>query len=722
MKRGRWLYHPDQYRPQNPVFQVKKAAVRVTAYIEGGEPRFQLLVGDNPDDPTAKWVDVRLNSDDMRLTPPTGSANPVTQAVFAEAGWYRLDVSGLAGTQSMVWAEDEEGTLDDTIKPVHLIRPGCGGGDTPPPITDPIPVTCAEVHALLNSGGLQPGAWYALSDVSPTIATGQVVYLRAMGPAQLSQSGWFYGPGLTDVSSGNQLWPVVVQDVCTMIELWDTFLNNRVVGSAAIAAWLWGFPWLTDNTVIRSIVAFRAKPCTLTNNTFVDSYVTLWSHNGSTLDRNEFINSTVTVYRSPTGANPYVDFRNCRLFNSYVYVADTPYGYIERCILDNAYVNIQRVNRTELGGNFRFTHNHVRTSNVYLNIDGLYPSFATAIFERMDLEDSTLRLLSFRSTWGPYVSGLYMRRYAYVSMRDVSRLTNVVVADYSAINTSIFDTTTPNQDLITLSEVTLRDRASLTWVDTGAYPGYGMRCSLADTEVVNSRVYLLNTPLTFSGASLTRCRAMGTGPGSTTVQFRLNITDSELVGVTMSLFNNNDQVIDVSASRLHETGLIVFNSRLLINNVSTDNGYVQPSYSYITLVSSRVANSSQMRFYGTTGTLGQIDLAARSTISMTNTRNMYLLSVSLRRAYLDVTSSSVPPLPSLQMRQVDVTGATLRITMASNIIATMTTSTFSTTSKVHTFNYTATGSAANMFVYGAISTNRTIPPNIAPVGGGVINF
>jgi len=235
VRRGKWLFHPDPYREQSSVFEVKKAAVRVTAFMDGVETNIQVLVGDNPGDFNAKWVDWRLNGQELLLTPPTGS-QPITQVLVTNPGWYRIDPDDLAGTNSLVWVEDQEGTLDDSVLPVHIIRPACGSDSTPPPTpVDPIPVTCEELVKLMNSGSLLPGRWYEVSNTSPVLHTDQRVYLIALRPDNVSTNGLFYWPGVTR----RGLWPVRMdaRQLCRIIYLHDTERNNIIEGTNTIAQW-----------------------------------------------------------------------------------------------------------------------------------------------------------------------------------------------------------------------------------------------------------------------------------------------------------------------------------------------------------------------------------------------------------------------------------------------------------------------------------------------------
>lgn len=243
MRRGRWLFHPDPYVDQNPVFEVKKAGARVTAYLDRVEVQIFMLVGDSPADPNAKWEEWRLNEQELILT-PLPSTQPVTQIVIPNAGWYRVEIDDLLGTQSMIWVEDEEGTRDDWVLPVHIVRPGCGGGggDEPPPFPiEPQYVTCEKLHALINSGGIVHGQWYGITDIQPLIVKGQVVFVEGIDKDKVELRGAFYGPGLTR----RGLWPCVITlgPPCQIIELIDTEKHNRIRDPNTIDQW----PWFNPN-------------------------------------------------------------------------------------------------------------------------------------------------------------------------------------------------------------------------------------------------------------------------------------------------------------------------------------------------------------------------------------------------------------------------------------------------------------------------------------------
>lgn len=236
MRLGRWLYHHDQYKPQTPVFQVKKAAVRLTAWLpDGVEPAIQILVGDNPDDPGAYWTDWRMNGAAITLGNPYA-----TQLVIAQPGWYRVETDDLLtyGGPAFVWAEDEEGTLDDNAIPVHMIRPSCSGSTgTQPPIQDPIVLTCEELVNQIASSSLIPGQWYAVTNSSPLIDPGgQIVLLQAMASDRINRSGAFVSPNLT---SAYAPWPVTVNETCQMLFLHDVrpARNNRIYSPITIGQW-----------------------------------------------------------------------------------------------------------------------------------------------------------------------------------------------------------------------------------------------------------------------------------------------------------------------------------------------------------------------------------------------------------------------------------------------------------------------------------------------------
>ena len=256
-RRGKWLYHPDPYREQSPVFEVKKAAVRVTAFMDGVETNIQVLVGDNPGDPNAKWVDWRLNGQELVLTPPVASTQPITQIVVANPGWYRIDPDDLIGSNSLVWAEDQEGTLDDRIIPAHILRPACGaGGVTPPAPEDPIPVTCAQLYGLLSTASLVAGRWYAVTNATPLLDAGQRVYVAAVAADQIGENALFYGPTLT----GSTLWPakISVDSGCQLVELHDIDKNNLVRGYTTIQQWDW-LANARDNVIEDSYVLVTVK-------------------------------------------------------------------------------------------------------------------------------------------------------------------------------------------------------------------------------------------------------------------------------------------------------------------------------------------------------------------------------------------------------------------------------------------------------------------------------
>ena len=253
MRRGRWLYHPDQYTEQNPVFQVKKAAVRLSAYTAGQQVPLEVLVGDNPGDPGAYWAPWQLN--DQTIILEDGQS---TQAIIVNAGWYRVDTTAITGTDAMVWVEDQENTMDDWALPVQIIRPGCGGdgGQTIPP--NPIMVTCEELTVLLRNGGLVPDQWYGITTTQPVIDSGQVVYVKAVDVARLEQHGAFYGPTLT---ADGALWPCKLDfsGPCTIVELHDTTKDNLVATPWSIAQWPWDHPQAFGNTVRATDITLDIK-------------------------------------------------------------------------------------------------------------------------------------------------------------------------------------------------------------------------------------------------------------------------------------------------------------------------------------------------------------------------------------------------------------------------------------------------------------------------------
>jgi len=251
MRRGKWLFHHDPYREQSPVFQVKNNPVRITAALEVGlYPQIQVLVGDNPDAPGAVWVDWRKNNQELRL-----GTDEATQTIIASAGWYRLDTDDLIGSQSMVWVEDEEGTLDRIVTPMTMLRPACSAS-AQPPIMDPIDVDCARLYALLQSDSLQGGRWYRLTGVEPLQLDGQpfVVYLQAVDSSNIEWAGWLECEPFTQ---DGRLWPchLVWQPAsfggprCWLEWVHDLRNRNILRGLNTISAWPFSNGWWLVNNV-----------------------------------------------------------------------------------------------------------------------------------------------------------------------------------------------------------------------------------------------------------------------------------------------------------------------------------------------------------------------------------------------------------------------------------------------------------------------------------------
>lgn len=442
MRRGRWLYHPDQYTEQNPVFQVKKAAVRLSAYTAGQQVPLEVLVGDNPGDPGAYWAPWQLN--DQTIILEDGQS---TQAIVVNAGWYRVDTTAITGTDAMVWVEDQENTMDDWAMPVQILRPGCAGGTTPPPPqpVDPIPVNCEQLHVLLNTASLVAGRWYEITNATPLLDAGQRVYVPAVTADRVGESALFYAPNLTQET----LWPakINIDGPCQLIELHDTGKNNLVRGYTTIQQWNWQ-AFVYDNVVEDSyvLIDFKsqmrgneirnsrvyAQAARVENNVFDQAYV--WTAIGDTAS--SIIDCTVQsggrLYATPTNnlivgihvsntvvsENGYLYVQGPSTAGVPIFVSDTKVGTTGYFAISGDHYSVSAFGGLRIGGcevdtggyfflreaigsGFSARYANVRVlSRSYVNVYGVGTMYSVTVKERGWLMHRYMNVVTPGLSWG----------------------------------------------------------------------------------------------------------------------------------------------------------------------------------------------------------------------------------------------------------------------------------------------------------------------------------
>ena len=721
MRRGRWLFHPDPYVEQNPVFEVKKAGARVTAYLDRVEVQIFMLVGDSPADPNAKWEEWRLNEQELILT-PLPSTQPVTQIVIPNAGWYKVETDDLLGTQSMIWVEDEEGTWDDWALPVHLVRPACGGGGDIPPVAEPIMMTCGEFRDQVLAGALTPGAVYGLTNVWPQVGPGQIVFVQALDTDKFSQHAELFVDGLTNLAPGTATWPAKLSGSCNLVEVHDTWHDNLIRGAVAINYWDFYNTDAVHNTIINTVFAPAGYA---------------WP---------------------PQKQQPRM--QNCRFENSYI---DRPYEVqaftFQDCVIENTTINppampafssVFRLTRVKAVGsdivfNAMATIEDATIEYSTVRFDSVWGSLFPTTLRKAAIRNSDLFFDAFNGYWSQECvlenvtleqnSRLEMSHWRYYAstnpaVQDV-RLTNgssVRIYGWDYVhgliveNSSQVDVYAPYAQLwpigAQIAGLHVRDRSLLQFYAPGN-PFLARRCDIQGFEAFNGSQLLVRYVRLFANNStVSSTRYIKFSGGGNIHQYYLELLETRLFDCSLFVSMNNDCALRMQYCSFDRYFHAQQDS--IVNMYSTSGGSDTYLFAQNTVVEMRGCRfwRAQLRFgRPENATLYESSVTDGSELAIGPMR-AFLLDSSAIRANSQLIAQTMPVPPnniSLGVYASTLDSATVEATYtAGGLTSGIHDSSFIGVS--HTYQFNGSGSLVSGYAIGNETVTFPVPPTYFGVG------